>query len=103
MRKPIWLVRHGETDAPAGTIIGATDTPLGAGGREQARRLALEMAKCPLGLIISSDLQRAADTARAIAEPHHLTIERTAALRELDFGQWEGRSLAELWREAPAA
>jgi 2,3-bisphosphoglycerate-dependent phosphoglycerate mutase len=97
----VWLVRHGATTAPPGVAIGATDPPLSAAGREQARRLAAELAEMPLVRVLSSDLQRAFATAEAIATPHHVVVEPSAALREIDFGAWEGRSLADLWAEEP--
>ncbi|OLD50175.1 MAG: hypothetical protein AUI42_04600 [Actinobacteria bacterium 13_1_40CM_2_65_8] len=38
-----------------------------------------------------------------MAEQHGLVVEPSVALREIDFGAWEGRSLSDLWREEPAA
>lgn len=97
----VWLVRHGATTAPPGVAIGATDPPLSDQGQEQARRLAADLACKPLTRVLSSDLKRALATAVAIATSHHLIVEPSAALREIDFGEWEGRSLADLWSEAP--
>jgi broad specificity phosphatase PhoE len=99
----VWLVRHCATTAPPGVAIGATDPPLSDKGWEQARRLAVELADKPLARVLSSDLKRALATADAIAAPHHLVVEPTPAFREIDFGAWEGRSLADLWSEEPQA
>ncbi len=100
----VWLVRHGATTAPPGVAIGSSNPPLSALGWEQARQLAAELASRPLARVLSSDLERAVATAHTIAIPHHLDVEPTASLREIDFGAWEGRSLADLWSEdAPAA
>ena len=99
----VWLVRHGATTAPPGVAIGATDPPLSDQGYEQAGRLAAELAPVPLARVLSSDLKRALATADVIATPHHLVVEPAAALREIDFGAWEGRSLADLWSEEPQA
>lgn len=99
----VWLVRHGATTAPPGVAIGATDPPLSDQGYEQAGRLAAELARMPLARVLSSDLKRALATADAIATPHRLVVEPTPALREIDFGAWEGRSLADLWSEEPQA
>ncbi|HEV2033586.1 MAG TPA: histidine phosphatase family protein [Candidatus Dormibacteraeota bacterium] len=99
----VWLVRHGATTAPPGVAIGATDPPLSDQGYEQAGRLAAELAHMPLARVLSSDLKRALATADAIATPHRLVVESTPALREIDFGAWEGRSLADLWSEEPQA
>jgi probable phosphoglycerate mutase len=99
----VWLVRHAATTALPGVAIGATDPPLSELGREQACRVAAELARMPLIRVLSSDLRRAFATADAIATPHHLEVEPTPALREIDFGAWEGRSLADLWSEEPQA
>lgn len=99
----IWLVRHGATTAPPGAAIGATDPPLSDEGYEQAGRLAVALATVPLARVLSSDLRRALATADVLAIPHHLVVEPTPALREIDFGAWEGRSLADLWAEEPQA
>ena len=99
----VWLVRHGATTAPPGAAIGATDLPLSDEGQAQARQLAAGLAERPLVWVLSSNLKRAISTADAIAAPHHLVVERAHALREIDFGAWEGRSLADLWSEEPHA
>ena len=99
----MWLVRHAASAAPAGLAIGATDPPLSEHGLVQAREVAAELANRPLVRILSSDLERALVTARIVAAPHRLMVEPTDALREIDFGSWEGRSLGELWSEDPAA
>ncbi len=53
--------------------------------------------------VLSSDRERALETARIVAALHGLPVEATDALRELDFGAWEGRSLGDLWSEEPEA
>jgi broad specificity phosphatase PhoE len=63
----------------------------------------MELGGRPLTRVLSSDLKRALATADAIATPHRLVVESTPALREIDFGAWEGRSLADLWSEDPNA
>lgn len=97
----VWLVRHGFTTALSGVAVGSTNPPLSDQGLDQARRLARELASRPLARVLSSDLERALVTARAIAAPHRLVVDSTPALREIDFGAWEGRALADLWREDP--
>ena len=99
----IWLVRHGATTAPPGVAIGATDLPLSDQGCEQAGWLAAELARRPLVRVLSSDLKRALATADVVATPHHLLVEPTPALREIDFGAWEGTSLVDLWTADPRA
>ena len=100
----VWLIRHAASSAAAGSAIGLTDLPLSDVGHEQARSLASELASRPLVRIVSSDRRRALATANMIAVPHSgLRVESSSALREIDFGAWEGRSLNDLWVEDPAA
>lgn len=99
----IWLIRHAESTRKPGSVIGVTDPPLSAAGVEQARRLASALAVHPLARVVSSDRERALATARLVARPHGLPVEPAAALREIDFGAWEGRNLADLWSEEPEA
>lgn len=80
-----------------------SDPPLSEVGRDQARSVASALAARPLVRVISSDLKRAVETAAIVAAPHRVAVETTAALREIDFGAWEGRDLSKLWSEDPAA
>lgn len=99
----VWLVRHAAPVTPEGITVGAGDPPLSPAGRAQARRIAASLAKRPLARVWSSDLRRAVETAATIAAAHGLAVEQTPALRELDFGAWEGRDLRDLWFEDPPA
>jgi len=99
----VWLIRHGESMRAEGTAISVTDPPLTDQGLADAHILAATMAARPLVRVLSSDRERALATARVVAEPHRLQVESSAALREIDFGAWEGRSLADLWSEEPEA
>jgi broad specificity phosphatase PhoE len=99
----IWLVRHGVTVTPTGIAVGAGDPPLSPTGHAQAVALADRLAARPLTRVYSSDLSRALETARPVAARHGIAVELVAALREIDFGDWEGRSLAGLWQEEGAA
>jgi broad specificity phosphatase PhoE len=51
-----------------------------------------------LDAIFSSDLSRAQETALLCAEPHGLPVRAEPRLRELDFGQWEGKTFTETYR-----
>ena len=99
----VWLIRHGATTAPHGRAIGVSDPPLSDLGRAEARSLAVALATRPLARVISSDLRRAIETAAIIASSHQLEVETSAALREIDFGTWEGRDLSDLWMEDSVA
>ncbi|MBW8755499.1 MAG: histidine phosphatase family protein [Sphingomonadales bacterium] len=98
MTATILLIRHA-AHAQLGTILSGR-TPgisLDEQGRMQATRLARLLDPLPIDLIQSSPVQRARETAEAIAamEPR-LTVEIVAALDELDFGDWAGRAFVEL-------
>jgi probable phosphoglycerate mutase len=85
------FIRHGETDWNAGgRVQGNTDVPLSDRGREQAEELATRLADWPIGAIYSSDLQRALDTARPLAERLGLELIVDPILRERNFGAFEG-------------
>ena len=99
----VWLIRHGPVVKPPHITIGAGDPPLSDEGRAHAERVALELRPRPLRAVWSSDRRRAVETASIIAAPHRLQVLPTPALRELDFGAWEGRDLRELWHDDPDA
>jgi len=99
----VWLIRHGASTAARASAIGATDPPLSDEGHAQAHLVAALMKGRPLMRVLSSDRERALETARIVAALHRLPVEATDALRELDFGAWEGRSLGDLWSEEPEA
>jgi probable phosphoglycerate mutase len=91
------LIRHALCD-PVGRFIAGRQQgiPLNAAGRQQAQRLAERLRSTPLDAIYSSPLERALETARAIAEARRVQIQTVEAWNEVDFGEWTGRSLAEL-------
>jgi broad specificity phosphatase PhoE len=96
------LVRHAETDESArGRCYGSLDVRLSAAGREQCVRLGQALAGERIATVVSSPRMRAVETARAIAEPHHLVVAVEPALRELDFGELEGRTYDEIAASRP--
>jgi probable phosphoglycerate mutase len=87
----ILLVRHGETDWNVEKRLqGHLDIALNAEGRRQASALGQILLNEPIDAIISSDLQRAAQTAWAIAAPRGMTMQIEPALRERCYGALEG-------------
>ncbi|WP_433301894.1 histidine phosphatase family protein [Actinoplanes sp. CA-030573] len=91
----VW--RHGNTDWNAGhRVQGQTDVPLNAVGRQQAVDAAELLIKMRPDAIVASDLQRAADTAAALAALSGLSINYDKRLRERYFGSWQGRTTAEV-------
>lgn len=100
--KTIYLVRHGETDSnAAGITMGQKDVPLNERGAAQARQTAGWLKRYPVTRIVSSDLMRAAATAAPLAEALGLPVVNDPRLRELGFGIFEGRHIADCEREHP--
>jgi uncharacterized phosphatase len=98
----ILLVRHGETDWNAEhRVQGHTDRPLNERGRAQAHALAQQLAGEPLDAVYASDLSRAYETARIVADTHSLPVEALPELRERDFGTWEGLTDEEILERFP--
>jgi probable phosphoglycerate mutase len=100
------LVRHGETDWNRELRFqGHVDVPLNAIGHEQARRLALRLAVERVHHLVSSDLQRAQQTARPVAELGQrelpLEPELDAALREQNFGVVDGMRVPDIKAQHP--
>ncbi len=90
----LWLVRHGATEwSDAGRLNGWTDISLNEVGRRQSERLRMLLRTIEFDGVWSSDLARATETAR-LAVGGAVPDRR---LRELDFGDLEGRT----WAECP--
>jgi broad specificity phosphatase PhoE len=85
------LARHGQSDWNAARRWqGFADRPLDERGRAQAEELADRLAEIPIDAVYSSDLQRARDTATAVARRQGLEPTELQALREVNVGSWEG-------------
>ena len=94
----ILLARHGETDWNLNRRVqGHSDTPLNDTGRAQAQALGEELAGERIDAVYSSDLVRAHETARAVAEPRGLGVTAIRDLRERHFGTWEGMTDDEIF------
>jgi alpha-ribazole phosphatase len=85
----ILFIRHAETDM-AGTFCGHSDPELNARGRRQLGELINRLRTGNIGVVYTSDLRRAHTTGRAIADVLAVDCHVRYALREIDFGQWEG-------------
>jgi broad specificity phosphatase PhoE len=108
----VFLVRHGATSLTAeDRFAGSTDVPLSEEGRRQAGSLAERLRRQPVDAIYTSPLGRALETARVLAAPHGLVPVVDPALREIDYGRWEGLTRDEvqatfaaeyaIWEEDP--
>jgi broad specificity phosphatase PhoE len=98
------LARHGETDWNLeNRVQGQTDRPLNTRGLDQARALASRLAAEPLVAVYASDLARARDTAKIVADGHGLEVVIDPDLREKNFGSWEGLTDVEILERFPDA
>lgn len=115
----LWVLRHGQTEMSVQKqFSGLSDPELTSHGREQARRAAAYVAGQLAGgagdnagagssagpaAIYSSPLKRTRQTAEAVAEALATKprVHVTEALIEMNFGDWEGRTFAEVMEEFP--
>jgi glucosyl-3-phosphoglycerate phosphatase len=98
------LLRHGQTDYNvAGRMQGHLDSRLTETGLAQAVAVAPDMAKVQPDRIISSDLQRARDTAGYVGGACGLPVELDPRLRETHLGEWQGRTVLEIEQDYPGA
>lgn len=87
------LLRHGETEFGGG-LRGSLDDALTDLGWQQMRSAVIKAG--PWDRIISSPLQRCARFAEELAARLDLPLRLERDLQELHFGDWEGRSAAQL-------
>ncbi len=98
----ILLARHGETEwNRIGRWQGQADPPLNDLGRLQAEELAERLSGDGIVAVYSSDLRRARETARVIAERLGLDLIEDPALREIDVGSWSGLTRSEVEARFP--
>ena len=108
----IVLTRHGHTDrSEPDQYLGQTiDLPLSDQGRAEAGRLRARLEGVAFDRVISSPLLRAKETAHIVRPAD--AIELDARLAEADYGEWEGRLVADIaahdatrraaWEDDPA-
>jgi broad specificity phosphatase PhoE len=98
----VHLVRHGEVRNPDGLVYG--DLPgfgLSEKGRAQAQMAATRLAAYPVTALWSSPLQRALQTAGAIAATHHLPVKVDPELIEWRLNTWTGIPWSDLANRRP--
>ena len=89
------FIRHAETDM-AGTFCGHSNPPINARGHQQIHTLLKALNAGPIDAVYTSDLQRAVTTADALAKAFACPFSTTSALREINFGAWEGLTWPEI-------
>jgi broad specificity phosphatase PhoE len=102
-RTRIVLVRHGQTAWNREVRFrGRADLPLDDFGLKQAEATGRYLvARWPADVVYASPMERAMQTAAAIADAHGLTAQPFDGLLDIDFGEWQGQSPDEVKERYP--
>ncbi|HVO27032.1 MAG TPA: histidine phosphatase family protein [Candidatus Margulisiibacteriota bacterium] len=96
----IYLARHGETVwSLSGQHTGLTDLPLTERGERNARALGERLTGLTFAKVLTSPLQRAARTCALAGFEGVAEVDRD--LREWNYGDYEGRTSAEIHAQRP--
>ena len=97
--RQVYLARHGRTALNADDRLrGRSDPPLDEVGIAETTRLARALAAKHPAVVISSPLQRAVATARAIGAAAGAAVVTDAGLNDRDYGPWNGKPRTEVVR-----
>lgn len=103
MKTTVYLIRHGESEGNVRrAFCGWTDVPLTEKGEAQAQALASALPTPRPYHLVSSDLQRARETARLLAEGWSVSLTEDRAFREMHFGAFENRTWEGITEKYPA-
>jgi probable phosphomutase (TIGR03848 family) len=91
------LARHAVT-AETGPLLSGRQPgiDLSEEGVRQAEALADRLTELPVAAVYTSPIERTTQTARRVADRHHLPVESLEGVLEADYGEWTGQKLAEL-------
>jgi len=96
----IVLIRHGETEwSLGGQHTSRTDLPLLEVGRERAAALGPRLAEWDFAVVLTSPLRRARETCELAGYGDRAEIYE--ALREWDYGEYEGLTTAQIQEQRP--
>jgi broad specificity phosphatase PhoE len=95
MNLMLYLLRHGQTEfSRENCFCGAgLDPDLTADGQAMAEAFCAAYRRLPWQAIYTSSLRRTQSTARPLAAAVGLPLEIRADLREIGYGEWEGRDI----------
>lgn len=94
----LFFIRHGETDYNLNNkYCGSSDISINETGAQQARKLGERLKGFEADVFFSSPYKRAQETAQLVFPGKDLVLE--PALRELNFGQWEGMDFRQIQKK----
>lgn len=97
----VYLARHGQTPLnSAGLLRGHLDPHLDAVGRNEAQRLASALVGRDIGIIVTSPLRRAVETAEAVASRVGQVVRTDSRFVDRNYGRWAGqprKAVEEKW------
>ena len=99
----LFVIRHALAADPDDHRLPGLDGALLPEGKAQARAVAHRMRDFAPSVVYSSDARRARETGEIIAAACQIPLEVNAALGEIDFGIWAGRTYADVVAADPAA
>ncbi len=98
----LYVIRHGKTVwNRSGRLQGQLDIELSDEGRAEAEKVAAVLRAVPFEAAFSSDLRRCVETAEIVLRGRDVPLQKTAALREENYGEWAGKTYAEVARRWP--
>ena len=104
MATKLIFIRHGESEANYERRFTGQSNAFGltARGHAQAEAAAVWLDGTPIDAVIASDLRRAYDTAKHLADRRGMTVTPDEGFREIFAGKWEGQRFVDLPTLYPA-
>ena len=99
----ILLIRHGESAANRDDMFaGNYDAELMDRGLQQAKKSAEYIKNnYRVDAVYASDLKRAYNTGKCVADAFKISVEPSVKLREIDAGDWDGVRFSEIYERWP--
>jgi probable phosphoglycerate mutase len=100
MNLKIYFLRHGETESSqSGTYCGSLDVDLTPEGYQMAEDFAAAYKDLPWKSVFASPMHRTLVTAKPLCDPLGIEIKLRDGLKEIAYGQWEGKLPEEVDRD----
>jgi len=102
MSLSLYLLRHGETEASfSGGYCGRLDPDLTPAGQQMAEDFAHAYRTHPFAAVYGSPMRRTRLTAQPLCQAADTALQLRDGLRELDFGDWEGKTPEQVNHDHP--